>query len=99
MAADEGKPGGPGAYRPEAQASPPSRRRQPLYVVCSPRSRVGRSLLARLLTEYILSDGRRVLAFDVNPEDRALARHLPLHALPGSIADTRGQVALFDRLI
>jgi hypothetical protein len=40
-----------------------------------------------------------VLGFDVSPEDRNLARHLPLNALPASIADTRGQVALFDRLI
>ena len=75
------------------------RRRQPVYVVCSPRSRVGRTLLARVLTEYFLSDGRRALAFDINPDDRTLARHLPLNALPGSIGDTRGQMALFDRLI
>jgi hypothetical protein len=98
MAAEQGRPPWPGANRPEAQAQP-ARRRQPVYIICSPRSRVGRSVLARLLTEYVLSDGRRALAFDVNPEDRALARHLPLHALPGSIADTRGQMALFDRLI
>jgi hypothetical protein len=94
MAAEEGKGE---ARRSEAQAPP--RRRQPVYIICSPRSRVGRSLLARLLTEYILADGRRALAFDVNPDDRALTRHLPLHALPGSIGDTRGQMALFDRLI
>jgi hypothetical protein len=75
------------------------RRRQPVYIVSSPRSRVGRTLIARVLTEYFLSDGRRALAFDVNPEDRSLARHLPLHALPASIGDTRGQMALFDRLI
>jgi hypothetical protein len=94
MAADEGITA---ALRPDAPAPTPPR--QPLYVVCSPRSRVGRTLIARLLMEYLVSDGRRVLGFDVNPDDRALARHLPLHALPASIGDTRGQVALFDRLI
>jgi hypothetical protein len=84
--------GGPAALAP-------ARRRQPIYVVCSPRSRVGRSLIARVLVEYVLSDGRRAIGFDVNPEDRALSRHLPLYALPASIADSRGQVALYDRLI
>jgi hypothetical protein len=84
-------------HRHEIQAS--ARRRQPIYVVCSPRSRVGRSLIARVLVEYVLSDGRRVIGFDVNPEDRALSRHLPLYSLPASISDSRGQVALYDRLI
>ena len=60
---------------------------------------VGRSLIARVLVEYILSDGRRAIGFDVNPEDRALSRPLPLYALPASIGDSRGQVALYDRLI
>src|ERR1043166_592898 len=76
-----------------------ARRRQPIYIVCSPRSRGGRSLVARVLVEYVLSDGRRVIAFDANPEDRAISRHLPLYSLPASIADSKGQVALYDRLI
>jgi hypothetical protein len=96
MAADQGKP----AERlPDTKAPAAVRRRQPVYIVCSPRSRIGRTLIARLLIEYVLADGRRALGFDVNPEDRSLARHLPLHALPASIGDTRGQMALFDRLI
>jgi hypothetical protein len=89
-----------GALLPAAQpAGGGPRRRQPVYVVCSPRPRVGHTFVARLLTEHILADGRRAIAFDVNPDDRALARHLPLHALPASLADTRGEMALFDRLI
>ncbi len=82
---------------PEAPAAEP--RRQPIFVVCSPRPRVGCTLIARLLVEYLVNDGRRPLAFDVSPDDRALARHLPLQAVPASLADTRGEVALFDRLI
>jgi len=81
----------------EAPAAEP--RRQPIFVVCSPRPRVGCTLIARLLVEYLASDGRRPLAFDVSPDDRALARHLPLQAVPASLADTRGEMALFDRLI
>jgi hypothetical protein len=82
-----------------SDAAAPVRRRQPIYIVASPRSQVGRTLLARALTEYVLSNGRRALAFDVNPDDRNLSRHLPLNALPASITETRGQMALFDRLI
>jgi len=81
----------------EAPAAEPSR--QPIFVVCSPRPRVGCTLIARLLVEYLVNDGRRPLAFDVSPDDRALARHLPLQAVPATLADTRGEMALFDRLI
>src|SRR5689334_9335331 len=84
---------------PDSKTLSAKRHRQPVYIVGSPRSRVGRTLIARLLIEYILADGRRALGFDVNPEDRSLARHMPLAALPGSISDTRGQMALIDRLI
>jgi hypothetical protein len=94
MRADEGI-----SAEQQPGATAPVRRRQPVYIICSPRSRVGHTLLARALIEYVLSDGRRALGFDVNPDDRSLARHLPLHALPASIVDTRGQMALFDRLI
>jgi hypothetical protein len=84
------------AVAAEPAAAP---RRQPVFVVCSPRPGVGCTLIARLLVDYLAADGRRALAFDVNPDNRALARHLPLRAIPADIADTRGKMALFDRLI
>ncbi len=83
----------------ERPAPAVDQQRQPIFVVCSPRPRVGCTLIARLLVEYLVSDGRRPLAFDVTPDDRTLARHLPLQAVPASLADTRGEMALFDRLI
>ena len=73
--------------------------RSPVIVVCSPRPRVGRTLVARLLVDYFLADGRAVVAFDANPNDPVLSDYLPGHAIPATIADTRGQMALFDRLI
>lgn len=75
------------------------RRRLPVMIVCSARPRVGRTLIARLLVEYFVADGRRPLAFDVNPNDPVLSDWLPAHAIRATIADTRGQMALFDRLI
>jgi hypothetical protein len=73
--------------------------RLPVIVICSARPRVGRTLLARLLTEYLLADGREAVAFDANPVDRALSDYLPGHTLTAEIGDTRGQMALFDRLV
>ena len=74
-------------------------KRSPVIVVCSPRPRVGRTLVARLLVDYFLADDRSVVAFDANPNDPVLSEYLPGHAIPATIADTRGQMALFDRLI
>jgi hypothetical protein len=74
-------------------------RRTPIYVICSPRPRVGKTLLARLLTEFVHGEDRSVVAFDVNYDDFALADWLPRHTAISNITHTRGQIALFDELI
>ena len=74
-------------------------RRTPVFIICSPRPRVGKTLVARLLTEFLYGDGRSVAAFDINPDDFALADCLPGHAAIASIAGTLGQIALFDKLV
>jgi hypothetical protein len=68
-------------------------------VVASPRPRVGKTLLARLLTDFHLQDGRSVAAFDLNAGKVTLAQFLPEHATRSAIDDLKGQMALFDRLI
>lgn len=70
-----------------------------VYVVVSPRPRVGKTLMARVLTEFFRSEARPVAAYDVDPSDTALMEFLPGFAVAGQIADTRGQMALFDKLI
>lgn len=75
------------------------RQRVPVMIVCSARAHVGRTLVARLLTEYFLANGRPVAAFDANPNDRALSDYLPFHSITAEVADTRRQMALFDRLV
>ena len=45
----------------------------PLYIVCSPSRRVGKTLVARFLTEYHLADGRPVVAYDLADETPQLA--------------------------
>jgi hypothetical protein len=71
----------------------------PIYVVCSPSPRVGKTLVARCLTEYHVADGRPVAAYDLSDESPQLTDYLPQHAEAADIADIGGQMALFDGLI
>jgi len=71
----------------------------PLYVVCSPCRCVGKTLVARLLTEFYVLKDRPVAAFDLADEGPQLADYLPKVTTIIDIGDTRGQMALFDRLI
>jgi len=70
-----------------------------VFVSCSPHPRVGKTLTARLLTDYYLADGRAVLAYDTNPHDSALVGLFPDLATMTDLGNVRGQVALFDRLL
>lgn len=74
-------------------------RRTPVFIVCSPLPRVGKTLIARLLIEFFAADGRSVTAFDLNPDGYALAAQAPEHAVVANISGTKGQMALFDQLI
>jgi hypothetical protein len=74
-------------------------RRTPVYIVCSPRPRVGKTLLARLLTDFQLVNNRPAVAYDLNRSENLLATVLPRHTVISDISDTRGQMDLFDDLI
>jgi hypothetical protein len=74
-------------------------RRTPVFIVCSPLPRVGKTLVARLLIEFFAADGPPVIAFDLNPDGYALAAQAPEHAVVANISGTKGQMALFDQLI
>ncbi len=73
--------------------------RNSIAIVASPRPRVGKTLLARLLTDFHLQEGRAVAAFDLNAGAGTLAQFLPEHVTRSAIDDIKGQMALFDRLI
>jgi hypothetical protein len=76
-----------------------SEKTTPLYVVCSPRRCVGKTLVSRLLTEYYLADYRPVAAFDLADEGPQLTDYLPDTTTIVDISDIRGQLSFFDRLI
>lgn len=74
-------------------------RRTPVFIITSSRPRVGKTLLARALTEYFCAQRRPVQAFDVNPDEFKLIDYLPAYTAAASINDTRGEMALFDQLV
>ena len=71
----------------------------PLYVVCSSRRGVGKTLLSRLLIEYHDLEGWPVAAFDLADEGPQLADFMPDRTTLADISDIFGQMALFDSLI
>jgi hypothetical protein len=71
----------------------------PLYIIASQHPRVGKTLIARLLVEFLRGGGRPLVGYDLDPREPALAGHFPNVVWTVDIADTRGQMALFDRLI
>lgn len=73
--------------------------RHSITIVASPRPRVGKTLLARLLTDFHRQEGRSVVAFDLNSGEGTLAQFLPETTKMSEIGDIKGQMALFDRLI
>ncbi len=49
----------------------------PVYIICSPRPQVGKTLLARLLSEFLLLKNGTVNAFDINLKEPSLLDYLP----------------------
>jgi hypothetical protein len=74
-------------------------RHTPVYIVCSPRPLVGKTLVARLLSEFLLLKNGKVQAFDVNLKEPSLLDFLPDITETAEIDDTVGKMALMDRLI
>ncbi len=70
-----------------------------LYIVASRHPRVGKTLLARLLIEFLRISGRPLVGYDLDPREPTLAGYFPNLVWPVDIADTRGQMALFDRIL
>src|ERR1700732_3035939 len=71
----------------------------PVYIICSPRPRVGRALIARQLSEFLLLKNGTVVAFDINLKEPSLLDYLPKVTETAEVDDTFGKMALMDRLI
>src|ERR1700756_1565136 len=70
-----------------------------VFIVASPRPQVGKTLVARLLSEFLLLKNGRVTSFDINLKDPSLLDYLPNLTETADISDTHGKMALMDRMI
>ena len=71
----------------------------PVYIICSPRPLVGKTLIARLLSEFLLLKNGEVAAFDINLKEPSLLEYLPRVTETAEVDDTFGKMTLMDRLI
>jgi len=71
----------------------------PVFIICSPRPLVGKTLIGRLLTEFVLLKHGNVTAFDINLKEPALLDYLPKVTETAEVDNTFGKMALMDRLI
>src|SRR5947207_11194313 len=71
----------------------------PVYIICSPRPLVGKTLIARLLSEFLLLKNGTVISFDINLKEPSLLEYLPRVTQTADVIDTFGKMQLMDRLI
>jgi hypothetical protein len=71
----------------------------PVYIICSPRPQVGKTLVARLLSEFLLLKNGAVNSFDINLKEPSLLDYLPNTTETADVIDTYGKMQLMDRLI
>src|ERR1700682_2969940 len=68
-------------------------------IICSPRPLVGKTLIARLLSEFLLLKNGTVTSFDINLKEPSLLEYLPKITETADVIDTFGKMQLMDRLI
>jgi hypothetical protein len=71
----------------------------PVYIICSPRPLVGKTLLARLLSEFLLLKDGTLTAFDINLKEPSLLEYLPRITETADVENTFGKMQLMDRVI
>jgi hypothetical protein len=71
----------------------------PVYIICSPRPLVGKTLLARLLSEFLLLKDGTLTAFDINLKEPSLLEYLPRITETADVDNTFGKMQLMDRVI
>jgi len=71
----------------------------PVYIICSPRPQVGKTLVARLLSEFLLLKNGAVNTFDINLKEPSLLYYVTTTTETADVIDTFGKMQLMDRLI
>lgn len=69
------------------------------HIVCSDQPRNGKTLVARLLCDYLILCRRSPLIFDAASAPGGLRSYYPARATKVEMSTTAGQIALFDRAL
>lgn len=85
---------------PQPPDPQPSARERPSIaaIVAALHGRTGKTLLARVLTEYFILSGRRPLVFDTDAAEQTLHASFPYDTVVVEVNEVRDQMALFDTL-
>lgn len=73
--------------------------RAKIIAVCSDQARNGKTLVARLVADYLVLAGRNPLIFDANPTGDGIRTWLPERSFPVDLFKTMGQIQIFDRIL
>lgn len=69
------------------------------HVICSDQPRNGKTLLARLLADYLILCERPPLIFDAAPVPGGIRGYFPARSYKVELSTTAGQMGLFDRAL
>ncbi len=70
-----------------------------IYIISSDRHRNGKTLLARVLVDYLLLDGRDPFVIDANVPEGALRSLFPGRTALVDFEQVQGQMTLFDTIL
>lgn len=70
-----------------------------IYIVASDQHRNGKTLLARLLVDYLMLDGRDPFIIDTDAPDGPLRNYFPGRTALADFAAITGQMKLFDTVL
>ncbi len=70
-----------------------------IYIVASDQHRNGKTLLARMLADYLLLDGRDPFLVDTDAPDGPLRNYFPGRTALADFAAIKGQMKLFDTIL
>jgi hypothetical protein len=70
-----------------------------IYIVASDQHRNGKTLLARLLVDYLMLDGRDPFVIDTDAPDGPLRIYFPGRTALADFAAIKGQMKLFDTIL
>jgi hypothetical protein len=70
-----------------------------IYIICSDRHRNGKTLLARVLVDYLLLDGKDPFVIDANVPEGPLRTAFPGRTALVDFDQVQGQMKLFDTIL